>query len=153
MEFFALFSMMSILRCIFIFMKSILSLILSLLLILPNCGTVFAGNMDQMIKGEVSIEMSEMMNTDMIVSQDESIQNPYYNCCSNAAHNGTLARDTSVTSATKDVVSIAHVATLAFREDFIPERNKSVSIPYRQNAPPDPSEYCSLIGSSVKNLN
>ena len=136
-------------------MKSLFSLILAFLMTLPNCGMVFAGNMDQMKQSESTMvmEVSEMMSADMLVSQDVSLQNPYYNCCSDTAHQSTLARDTSVTNSTKDFVSVTRIATLTFREDFIPEKKDSISILYRQNAPPDPSEYISLIGSSVKNLN
>ncbi len=134
-------------------MKSLFSLILAFLMTLPNCGMVFAGNMNEMMSGGETMEISEMMSGDTVNSQSESLQNPYYNCCSDAAHNSTLTRDTSVTNANKDVISVACIATPIFREDFIPERKKNVSILYRPHAPPDPSEYISLIGSSVKNLN
>lgn len=90
-------------------MKSLFSLILAFFMTLPNCGMVFAGNMDQMMKNGEAMEISEMASTDMIISQDVSLQNPYYNCCSDAAHQSTLARDTSITNATKDVVSIARI--------------------------------------------
>jgi hypothetical protein len=134
-------------------MKSLFTLILAFLMTLPNCGMVFAGNMSEMMKSGEVMEMPERMSTDMLASQDASLQNPYYNCCSDAAHQSTLARDISVTNATKDVVSVARIATPVFREDFVPKKKESINILYRQNAPPDPSEYISLIGSSVKNLN
>ena len=95
-------------------MKSLFSLILAFLMTLPNCGMVFAGNMDQMMKSGETTEMSEMMSADMIIPQGESLQNPYYNCCSDATHQSTLARDTSVKNATKDVISTARIANPIF---------------------------------------
>lgn len=99
------------------------------------------------------MEIPEIVSPDMMDSQDETLQNPYYTCCSDATHNSILERDTSITNATKNVIPITSVHTLIFREKFIPEKKDSISALHRPNAPPDPSEYISLIGSSVKNLN
>ncbi len=123
-------------------------------MILPNCGMVFSGNMAEMMKGRETMEVSEMVSANMTTLYYESLQNRYHNCCSDATHNSNLARDTSLTNATKDVASgAAHIATTVLREEFISKGKKNVSIIYRQNAPPDPSEYCSLIGYCLKKLN
>lgn len=134
------------------FMKILLSLILSLLMTLPNCGMVFAGSMDQMMNGGEFMEMSEMMGENMFHPQEESINNLIYNCCSDSAHNSTFARDTSPTHSSKDVIFVTRIRSFFIEEASVPHASERSDILYRPHAPPDPSGYSSLIGSSIKNL-
>lgn len=130
------------------FMKSLFALILVFFTTLPNCGMVFAGNMKEMMPSGDDMEMWEMVSISPIDHPDETLQNPLYNCCSDTTH--SLTRNTNLTNPHKNIVCVTRMKIIEYSEAFIPR--SSFSILYRQNAPPDPHEYISLIGSSVKNL-
>lgn len=134
-------------------MKFLFSLILALLITLPNCGVVFAGGLDTMIEHTSDMEDSMLMHSDItqISLESNSISFPDYNCCPNA-HKNALEKDVISTYSIKVTPKVIYVSSFSIQNVFRENIHDTVTIPYRPHAPPDPSQYCSLIGSSVKNL-
>lgn len=123
-------------------MKYILSFILVFLLSLPNCGVVFAGTMNKSMDHSMGSHMS-MWESD----NNGDIQETRYNCCPNS--NGESIRNiVTASSEVKTISSIPHISPSPLPlEDLL----QPSFVNYRPNAPPDPWEYCSLVGS-VKRL-
>ncbi len=134
-------------------MKYILPIILTFLINFPNCGMVFSSEMSMMdhhIDGEmVSMNMDEVHGD---VSHHPNIQSWMYDCCPNASR-GILERNTVPSFSLENIsTDISYVYVFSYVEPTANTRKYPTQI-YRPDSPPDPSEYISLIGNSVKTLN
>ncbi len=130
-------------------MKTFISLILALLLLLPNCGMVFAGSMEDM-PHDTYVGMTDTMMT----TESEIIESPLYDCCSDESHENAIVRDVRFTSTVHEILSTPQM--LEIPRISLTESHEEKNIPcilYREGAPPDRDEYTALIGNSVKNLN
>ena len=130
-------------------MKYILPIILTFLINLPACGMVFSGEMnmtDHHIHDEISI-VDELHSDESIITIDS-----WYDCCSNPAK-GILERDTMPPSSIKNTSINTPIAFIFSYLNSDIENKKQYECVYRLHSPPDPSEYISLVGISVKILN
>lgn len=139
-------------KTLFISMRYLLSFILTFLITLPNCGMVFSGTMNKMlplINKEMPFVM--MSNDGTLSSGSGSIESELYNCCPNA-YNNILERDIAPLQTVEDVSTFTHIGNSPLENYLIADIEDSPCSLYRPDSPPDPSEYCSLIGHSVKHL-
>ncbi|NRH21348.1 hypothetical protein HOO68_04865 [Candidatus Gracilibacteria bacterium] len=133
--------------------KFVLSFILSLLILLPSCGMVFADTIDAVadhVQMEtVSHAMDEMGHYDDSHSNHSSRS---YDCCLSSSKGNQERNINSIFSIEPSLV-VVDVPSNIYASVFIVESKRFFEKSYRKNDPPDPSEYISLIGSSVKHLN
>lgn len=134
-------------------MKYFLTIILTLLINLPNCGMLFAGTMN-MVDHHIHIEIQsmDMDGNNMNESTISHIENSWYDCCSNTSK-GILEKNTTQSVSIKYISTVTRISSINFH-DFLEKYSQKYTNPiYRPDSPPDPSEYISLVWSSVKNLN
>lgn len=134
-------------------MKYILPIILTFLINLPTCGMVFAGWVDEsMYHPSSEMASMNMREVDHGMIEEKNTQFWIFNCCPNASKS-SMERDTNTYLSFKDTLITSHLEKYPLRN--LPKKNNKITAnsPYRSNAPPDPGEYISLIGSSVKKLN
>lgn len=134
-------------------MKYFLPIILTFLINLPNCGMVFAGEMSMMnhhVDREIwSLNMGEVHREE---SHHPNIQSWMYDCCPNASR-GILERNTVPSFSLENIsTDISYAYVFSYVEPTANTR-KYPARKYRVDSPPDPSEFISLIGNSVKTLN
>ena len=132
-------------------MKSIFSTILIFLISLPTCGMVFSGELNTM--GHHSHEEIWSVDMDhMDGVHHQAIQSWIYECCPNASK-GILERNIIAPFSLENIsTNISYACIFSHIESVVSIWEYPIWI-YRPDSPPDPSEYISLVWSSVKNLN
>lgn len=121
-------------------MKHILSFILVFLLNLPNCGMVFAGDMDTSMNS--SGQHIVMIGT----KNQKNFEVGAYSCCPHSATPASQRNTPPMVSQddfrTTSITPHYFLISLTV-EDLLQHSYRN----NRPTAPPDPSEYCSLVGS------
>lgn len=133
-------------------LQPLFSFLLSLLIILPSCGMVFADTMS-LVMDHLQMEVTTMDGMGHYDNSHDTHQSSWgYDCCLNSSKDAQERNINSIFSVEPNLV-VVDVPGSIYASINTAESKRFFEKSYRKNDPPDPSEYISLIGISVKHLN